>query len=239
MSRLRILARSKRCFAMPVMRSASAKPEWMTWHRLISPPTFLPFSVPRSAPMKRQISVLLDELRLLERRVRTARATLGICLGAQLIARALGSPVYPGARKEIGWGPLELTTYGRHSPLQHLDTVPVLHWHGDTFDLPDGADRLASTAVTANQAFAVGPAIFALQFHAEVEAKNFERWLIGHRLEIASVAGLSVGGLRDDAQRFAATRPVTACACYAIGSPAYLNNRSNRARRRRPRSHLH
>ena len=147
----------------------------MTWHRLISPPTFLPFSVPRSGAYEEdKYPFLLDESAFAGApgahgtRRRSASAS-----GAQLIARALGSPVYPGARKEIGWGPLELTTHGRHSPLQHLDTVPVLHWHGDTFDLPDGADRLASTAVTANQAFAVGPAILALQFHAEVEAKNF------------------------------------------------------------------
>jgi GMP synthase (glutamine-hydrolysing) len=145
-----------------------------------------------------------DELRLLERRLPAACPTLGICLGAQLIARALGSPVYPGARKEIGWGPVELTPEGRRSTLQHLEDVPVLHWHGDTFDLPKDAQRLASTALTANQAFAFGPAILALQFHPEVEAKNFERWLIGHTLEIASVPDLSVGSLRHDAQRFAA-----------------------------------
>lgn len=147
---------------------------------------------------------VLDELLLLERRVSAARPTLGICLGAQLIARALGSPVYPGARKEIGWGPVDLTPEGRRSPLQNLEDVPVLHWHGDTFDLPNGAKGLASTALTANQAFAFGAAVLALQFHPEVEARNFERWLIGHALEVASVPGLSVGGLRQDAQRFAA-----------------------------------
>jgi GMP synthase (glutamine-hydrolysing) len=148
---------------------------------------------------------VLDELHLLERRLRLARPTLGICLGAQLMARALGSRVFPGARKEIGWGPVDLTPEGWRSPLQHLEHVPVLHWHGDTFDLPVGAQRLANTAITSNQAFSLGPAILALQFHPEVETKNFERWLIGHTLEIASVPDLSVGGLRHDAQRFAAT----------------------------------
>jgi GMP synthase (glutamine-hydrolysing) len=160
---------------------------------------------PIGAYEEQKYPFVLDELRLLERRLHGAHPTLGICLGAQLIARALGSPVYPGARKEIGWGPIDLTTDGRRSPLQHLEDVPVLHWHGDTFDLPEGAQRLASTAITSNQAFAVGPPILALQFHPEVEAKNFERWLIGHTLEIASVPDLSVGGLRYDAQRFAAT----------------------------------
>jgi len=145
-----------------------------------------------------------DELRLLESRLSAARPTLGICLGAQLIARVLGSPVYRGACKEIGWAPVQWTPEGRLSPLQHLEDLPVLHWHGDTFDLPDGAQRLASTVLTPNQAFAFGPAILALQFHPEVEAKNFERWLIGHTLEIASVHGLSAGSLRHDARRFAA-----------------------------------
>lgn len=148
---------------------------------------------------------VVDELRLLERRIAASQPVLGICLGAQLIARAMGARVYPGRAKEIGWGAIELTPEGRQSPLAKLQSGPVLHWHGDTFDLPQGALRLASTEVTANQAFACGPKILALQFHAEVEAANFERWLIGHTLEIASVPGLSVGDLRRDAQNFAAT----------------------------------
>ncbi len=147
---------------------------------------------------------LNDELRLLERRLAGSRPTLGICLGAQLIARAMGARVYPGRAKEIGWAPVELTPEGRQSPLSKLESRPVLHWHGDTFDLPQAALRLASTAATENQAFAYGPAILALQFHAEVEAPNFERWLIGHTLEIASVPSLSVGDLRRDAQNFSA-----------------------------------
>ncbi len=147
---------------------------------------------------------LADELRLLERRIAGSQPALGICLGAQLIARAMGARVYPGAAKEIGWDPIELTPEGRQSPLSNLKSGPVLHWHGDTFDLPQGALRLASTAVTQNQAFAFGLSILALQFHAEVEAANFERWLVGHTLEIASVPGLSVGGLRRDAQNYSA-----------------------------------
>jgi len=147
---------------------------------------------------------LIEELRLLERRLAASQPTLGICLGAQLIARAMGAPVYPGSAKEIGWAPIELAPEGRQSPLSKLGAEPVLHWHGDTFDLPRGALRLASTAVTQNQAFACGPSILALQFHVEVEAANFERWLIGHTLEIAAVPNLSVGDLRRQAQSFSA-----------------------------------
>jgi GMP synthase (glutamine-hydrolysing) len=147
---------------------------------------------------------VVDELRLLERRLADSRPTLGVCLGAQLVARAMGARVYPGLRKEIGWSPIDLTPEGRQSPLARLESGAVLHWHGDTFDLPAGSVRLASTAVTENQAFAFGPGILALQFHVEVETANFERWLIGHTVEIASVPGLSVVALRRDAQNLSA-----------------------------------
>lgn len=153
---------------------------------------------------------LRDELRILRERLTARRPTLGLCLGAQLIASALGSRVYPGPKKEIGWAPVELTPAGRDGPLKHLDSVPVLHWHGDTFALPDGAVRLASTEITENQAFAVGRTVLALQFHAEVKAEGFERWLIGHTLEIALNKTPSVSELRRDTRKWGA-------ACAAQG----------------------
>jgi len=141
---------------------------------------------------------LADELRLIERRLASGRPIVGICLGAQLMARALGSSVYPGPAKEIGWHPLSLSEAGLASPLRHLGDIPVMHWHGDTFDLPQGAERLASTAICSNQAFSFGDTALGLQFHAEVDAGDIERWLIGHACEIAA-AGLDVTGLRGDA----------------------------------------
>jgi GMP synthase (glutamine-hydrolysing) len=146
---------------------------------------------------------LHQELSLIENRLAAGRPMAGICLGAQLLARALGSRVYPGPAKEIGWAPLTLTEAGRLSGIRHLEGVPVLHWHGDTFDLPAGATRLASTPICQNQAFTHGPNTIAFQFHSEVTTKHFERWLIGHCAEIASVAGLSVTALRADTERFA------------------------------------
>ncbi len=139
-----------------------------------------------------------DELALLERRLAHDRPVLGVCLGAQLIARALGARVYPGPAKEIGWSALSLTAAGRASSLHSLgeDGIEVLHWHGDTFDLPQGAVRLASTPAYENQAFAWGRATLALQFHAEVTARGLEHWFVGHACELAGVAGLSVAGLR-------------------------------------------
>lgn len=143
------------------------------------------------------------EIALLEQRLRNRQPTLGICLGAQLVARALGARVYPGPAKEIGWAPVTLTKVGRAGALAHLDGVPVLHWHGDTFDLPAGSERLASTELCSNQAFAFGANILAVQFHPEVEGDLFERWLIGHASEL-SHAKLSSQVLRGETKRLAA-----------------------------------
>jgi GMP synthase (glutamine-hydrolysing) len=145
-----------------------------------------------------------DELRILRQRLDARRPTLGFCLGAQMMASALGARVYPGPQKEIGWAPIALTPEGRNGPLRHLANVPVLHWHGDTFTLPDGAVRLASTPLTQNQAFAIGRHALALQFHAEVAAKGFERWLIGHTLEITLNKKPSVEELRRDTAKWGA-----------------------------------
>jgi GMP synthase (glutamine-hydrolysing) len=148
--------------------------------------------------------ILKQELKLLESRIRADRPTLGICLGAQLLANALGSRVYPGVSKEIGWSPLRLTQAGRASCTRHLDgdITAVLHWHGDTFDLPQGAVRLASSDLYENQAFSWGQRTIAFQFHPEVTMTELERWFIGHACEIAST-DLAVEQLRSESERWA------------------------------------
>jgi GMP synthase (glutamine-hydrolysing) len=148
---------------------------------------------------------LADELRLLDRRLTAGNPTLGICLGAQLMARSLGARVYAAPAKEIGWAPLQLTAAGSASCLRSLATeaVAVLHWHGDTFDVPAGATRLAATDVCPNQAFSLGPAVLALQFHAEVTAAALEQWFVGHAVEIAAAGVASVPELRADSARHA------------------------------------
>jgi GMP synthase (glutamine-hydrolysing) len=121
---------------------------------------------------------LAAEIALLERRLMHDRPTLGICLGSQLMAKALGARVFPGPLKEIGWGRIDLTEAGAGSSLASLgsEDSEVLHWHGDTFDLPAGAVRLACNANYENQAFAFGQAALALQFHAEADPGSLEKW---------------------------------------------------------------
>jgi len=159
---------------------------------------------------------VLDELRLLERRLARDLPTLGICLGAQLMARALGARVYPGPAKEIGWKPLVLTDAGRASPLRHLDAglTSILHWHGDTFDLPAGATLLASTDVCRHQAYTWGERSLAFQCHPEARTLDLERWYIGHACELAG-AGIPVAGLRADSGRFGPALAQQGAQCFS------------------------
>jgi len=140
---------------------------------------------------------VVAETAVLERRLAAGKPTLGICLGCQLMAQALGARVFFGGAKEIGWRGVTLTQQGKASALAPLNAADaaVLHWHGDTFDLPNGSVRLASSEVYENQAFAHGPRALALQFHVEVDPRGLERWFVGHACELAS-AGISIPDLR-------------------------------------------
>ena len=140
---------------------------------------------------------LTVETAILEHRMARGAPTLGICLGSQLMAKALGARVFAGAIKEIGWGSVALTEAGLASPLSVLadSQAKVLHWHGDTFDLPDGAVRLAGTANYENQAFAFGSEVIGLQFHIEADPAKLECWYVGHAAELFA-AGVSVPELR-------------------------------------------
>jgi GMP synthase (glutamine-hydrolysing) len=146
---------------------------------------------------------LNDEIALIAARLQAGKPILGICLGAQLMARALGARVYPGRAKEIGWKKLTLTAEGEKL-LAPLRDLAMLHWHGDTFDLPQGAANLASTDICDRQAFSYGRHGLAFQFHPEAQEVGFERWLIGHAGEVAATQGVTVAGLRADTKRLAA-----------------------------------
>jgi GMP synthase (glutamine-hydrolysing) len=157
---------------------------------------------------------LRQEVDLIAQRLRHGRPTLGICLGAQLMAAALGAAVYPSGAKEIGWSTLQLAPAAKGMGLEALAHTEVLHWHGDTFDLPQGATLLASTAHTAHQAFSYGRAALALQFHAEVHGAHMEPWLVGHTLELRTT-GVDVTQLRAASLQNAAAKATAGQAMLA------------------------
>jgi GMP synthase (glutamine-hydrolysing) len=124
--------------------------------------------------------------------------TLGICFGAQLIAAALGAEIYAGPVKEIGFAPLTLTEAGKESPVAHLEDVPVLHWHGDTFDLPPGTELLASTSHYRHQAFRRGRTLLALQCHAEMGVDpRVDAWIADSKDTLTEV-GICPNALRSE-----------------------------------------
>jgi GMP synthase (glutamine-hydrolysing) len=135
-------------------------------------------------------------------RLEAQKPILAICLGAQLVAAASGGRVFPSGVKEIGFKQITLTSAGMESPLRHLGNVAVLHWHGDTYDLPEGAVNLATSDLVEQQAYTIGRHVLAFQFHPEAQCdQRFERWLVGHAAELAA-AKIDIAALRADAARF-------------------------------------
>ncbi len=123
---------------------------------------------------------LRTELRLIEAMISAGKPVLGICLGAQLIAKTLGQRVYRNPAKEIGWFPLHFSPAAGGDPL--LAGLPnpttVLQWHGETFDLPAGAEHLASSALCRNQAFRFGSQVYGFQFHLETTPDMIADWCL-------------------------------------------------------------
>lgn len=121
---------------------------------------------------------LSGEVKLIAEMVRCGRPVLGVCLGAQLLANALGAKVFAGPSPEIGFGSVELTKEARRDPvfatLPH--PLPVFHWHGDTYDLPNGALLLARNASYEHQAFRFGRNSYGLQFHVELDSNIWNEW---------------------------------------------------------------
>lgn len=149
---------------------------------------------------------LSAEIDCLRARLTARKPTLGICLGAQLIAAALGARVYPGSRgPEIGWFPI-LPADAHPAPAWFVPLLAqdlrLFHWHCDTFDLPAGALPLARTSLYQNQAFAVENFALALQFHPEVVETGLERWYVGHACELKQKQ-IPVQQLRADARKYA------------------------------------
>jgi GMP synthase (glutamine-hydrolysing) len=122
---------------------------------------------------------LAAEVEFLRQAVQRRLPTLGICLGAQLLAKSLGARVFPNRVKEIGWYAVELTPAAATDPLFAgcPGSLGVFQWHGDTFDLPSGAIHLAASPPCRQQAFRAGPCAYGLQFHLEMTAAMIEDWL--------------------------------------------------------------
>lgn len=146
-------------------------PDWREFNAIVA------MGGPMSANDDDSLPWLSDEKRLISDAVRAGTPFWGVCLGVQLLAASLGARVYVGAEPEVGLLPVTLTEEGRADPV--FGSIPsklvTLQWHGDTFDLPEGAVRLASSPAYANQAFRFGRA-YGVQFHLEVSAEMAREW---------------------------------------------------------------
>ena len=131
--------------------------------------------------------------------MRKGKKVFGVCLGAQIMAKALGANVYPGPEKEIGWYDIELLEEGIRDPvMSKLAVHPragdfwkkfrVFHWHGETFDLPKGAVWLAKSALYPHQAFRYGNNSYAFQFHIEVRKETVYEWLKDEPVDMGKIA---------------------------------------------------
>lgn len=136
---------------------------------------------------------LVTEVNLIKLAIDNEMPILGVCLGSQLLAKALGAKVTKNSEKEIGWYDVSSTSEGQEDPLisNFTQTEKIFQWHGDTFDLPKGAKLLASSPLCKNQAFKYGDNVYGFQFHLEVDKPMIERWLRvpGHKKEIEELDG--------------------------------------------------
>lgn len=157
---------------------------------------------------------LAHEQTLIRQRLDAERPTLGVCLGAQLMAGALGERVYRGDTMQIGFRRVEPTEAGADSPIRHFDGVPVVQWHGDTFELPERAIRLASSSDYSNEAFAIGDFALAVQFHPEVTDEMHEQWVSDGYNELDEHA-IDPDAMRRDRERYSAAMQAASRAAFS------------------------
>lgn len=148
---------------------------------------------PMSVNDMHQLPHLATEMKLIEQAMTRDLPVLGICLGAQLIAKTLGASVYPNQEKEIGWYDVSPTNHAESDPLLKAfqETEKIFQWHGETFEIPKTGLHLAFSSLCANQAFRYGTNVYGLQFHLEVDEPMIHRWLrvAENKREIVSLDG--------------------------------------------------
>jgi len=144
---------------------------------------------PMNVYEERKYPFLKKENSSIKEALKINKPMLGICLGAQIIARAAGAKVYPAKRKEIGWFTIDLTIEGREDNVfKGLERqFNVFQWHGDTFDMPTESKKLATSNLIPNQAFSIGETTYALQFHLEVTKQMISEWVNRYANELASL----------------------------------------------------
>jgi GMP synthase-like glutamine amidotransferase len=139
---------------------------------------------PMSVNDEKEFPWLAAEKEFVRDAIHSGKAVLGICLGAQLIAAALGAHVYPNAVKEIGWFPVMPIATPGSAIRSFPESVDVFHWHGETFDLPSGATQLAKSKGCENQAFQFGDSVVGLQFHLETTPESAKAIVTNCRAEL-------------------------------------------------------
>ncbi len=147
---------------------------------------------PMNVYVEDKYPLLKQEDEFLKEVIEEGLPTLGFCLGAQLIAKATGALVKKNPQKEIGWFNVSVTGDGSSDPLFQgfQEEFDVFQWHGDTFDIPEDAVRIAESELCPNQAFRVGHNIYGLQFHVEVTDEMIYQWLDAYREEVDSLIGI-------------------------------------------------
>lgn len=153
---------------------------------------------PMSVNEEETYPFLRREIALVKKSIDDGKKVFGVCLGAQIMAKALGARVYRGPQPEIGWYDIELTEDGIRDPvIKGLAVQPrtgafqskfkVFHWHGETFDIPEGAVRTAKSELYPNQAFRYGDRAYAFQFHIEVKKEMIYEWLRSEPVDMSEL----------------------------------------------------
>jgi GMP synthase (glutamine-hydrolysing) len=160
---------------------------------------------PMGVDEEESFSFLRWEKRIIRAAIDEGVPILGVCLGAQLIAATLGTQVFHGPVKEIGWSPISITAHGQvDSLLGYLpENATVFQWHSDGFELPAGAVRLATSAHYGTQAFRIGRSIYGLQFHLEVTPRMIERWIDERSKDLAQAPYVLPDKILADTQSYA------------------------------------